>query len=324
MMNKLVVLAGVICLMIAITHAQTDYAALLHIETAGVEVLRANTTEWIPLPMGAEAPIGIGDTIRTDFFGRAWITLLNGATVYVLPTTELSILAFGADVDGFIGVTLNQNGRVIYELTEPALFTEFKITSPYLHLMQPAAHFAVQTTETASYVVVADGEARVRDDAESPTSEIQLQAGVGVRGDANGLSAPIPLDIPMTFAQLDGRLDGCVGVIQTGNQRDLNVRVGPTGSYDVIGSIPNGSTVALMGVSENGERYRTVYKSNFGWILALEVRNSCDNLPVYGYNTLERQYGVIAPTDVELRLLAPFFGMPTDDDWFYYGCDEDC
>jgi hypothetical protein len=307
-----------------ITHAQTDYAALLHIETGIVEVRRVNTTAWIRLPVGAETPIGVGDTIRTGFFGRAWITLLDGAMVYLLPTTEWGLSAFGADADGFIGVTITQNGRVIYELTQPELFTTFKITSPHLTLTYPANLFAVQTTETATSVVVADGEARVRADDEAQSPYTFMGENVGVRGDANGVSAPIRLDVPMTFSQLDGRLDGCIGVIQTGNQRDLNVRVGPTENYDVIGSIPNGSTVALMGVSPNGERYRVAYKSNFGWILAQEVRNTCDNLPVYGYNTLERQYGVIAPTEIELRLLAPFFGMPTDDDWFYYGCDEDC
>jgi len=323
-MNKWVILAGVICLIIAISQAQTDYAALLRVDNAGVQILRANTQEWIPLPVGAEAPFGVGDTIRTDFFGRAWITFLDGATVFVLPTTDLSLSQFEADGEGIAKVSMSQQGRVIYEVTNPDLFTEFRVVSPHLHVISPAEHFAVQVTESASSVVVASGEAVVTDETENTRTQVRVGESVGVRGIDDNLSAPIRLDYPTTFSQLDGKLEGCVGVVQAQNRPNLNVRVGPNENYDVIGTIQTGSPVFLMGVSPNGERYRVIYESHFGWILALEVRNTCDNLLVYGYNTLERQYGVIAPSDDELRLLIPFFGRPEEDDWFYYGCEEDC
>lgn len=323
MQTRFALFIGAICLIIAIAQAQTDYAALLRVDNGRVEILRANTQEWITLPVGAEAPFGVGDVVRTDFFGRAWITLLDeSATVFVLPTTDLTLLYFSADENQTAQVAFSQNGRVIYRVADNTRFTHFQIITDYLTVAQPADLFAVQTLETQTSVIVAEGAGLIT----QPNTPTRINAGqnIGVRGDQIGISAPIRLSNPTTFAQLDGVLAGCVGVIQTRNQRDLNVRVGPTENYDVIGTIRNGETVYLMGVSPNGERYRVVYKSHFGWILALEVRNSCQNVPVFGYNTLERQYGVITPSADELRLLTPFFGSPADDDWFYYGCDNDC
>jgi hypothetical protein len=324
MMNKLVLLAGVICLIIAISQAQTDYAALLRVDNAGVEILRANTQEWISLPVGAETPFGVGDMVRTDFFGRAWITFLDNAVAFVLPTSQLTLADFSVDEDQSARVNITQLGRVIYEITDITPFVEFRIISPQLHLITPADHFAVQTTADSTYVVVAVGEAVVTDETENLQTSIRVGEGVGVRATETDFSPPIPLTYPTTFAQLDGKIDGCAGVIDPRNEENLNVRVGPTLNYDVIGTFERGDVVQLMGQSPNGERYRVVYKSHFGWILALEVRNSCDELPVYDYNTLERQYGVTAPLEHELRLLVPFFGQPEQDDWFYYGCNEDC
>ncbi|MDZ4672489.1 MAG: hypothetical protein SH821_16630 [Phototrophicales bacterium] len=323
-MNKWVILVGVLCLIIAISQAQTDYAALLRVDRAGVEILRADTQAWISLPVGAETPFGVGDSVRTIFFGRAWITLLGSATVFVLPTSELTLMEFSVDEDESARVGITQTGRVIYEIGDEAAFSEFRVISPDLKLIEPAEHFAVQVVDGATTVVVARGEALVTDASENIQTSVRVGVGIGVRGMADRLSAPIRLDYPTTFAQLDGRLDGCVGVIQPRNRQDLNVRVGPTENYEVIGTIQRGQVVALMGQSPNRERYRVVYKSHFGWILALEIRNSCDSLPIYGYNSLERQYGVIAPSDEELRLLIPFFGYPEQDNWFYYGCENDC
>ncbi|MDX2074785.1 MAG: SH3 domain-containing protein [bacterium] len=324
MMNKLVLLAGVICLIIAISQAQTDYAALLRVERDGVEILRANTQVWISLPVGAETPFGVGDTVRTDFFGRAWITFLDDTVAFVLPTSQLTLADFSVDEDQAAGVHITQLGRIIYEIPDMTPFADFRIITPHLHLITPAEHFAVQTTEDSTWVVVASGEALVTDETENLQTSLRIGEGVGVRATEADFSPPIPLEYPTTFAQLDGKIDGCAGVIDPRNRENLNVRVGPTRNYDVIGTFARGDVVQLMGQSPNGERYRVVYKSHFGWILALEVRNACDNLPVYDYNTLERQYGVIAPSEDELRLLVPFFGLPEQDDWFYYGCDEDC
>lgn len=323
MQTRFALFIGAICLIIAIAQAQTEYAALLRVDNGRVQILRANTQEWITLPVGAEAPFGVGDVVRTDFFGRAWITLLDeSATVFVLPTSDLTLRQFSADENQTAQVAFSQNGRVIYQVADSTRFTSFQVIGDYLTVWQPADLFAVQTLETQASVIVAEGEAIITQ--ENTRARISATPNIGVRGDQIGISAPIRLSNPTTFAQLDGVLAGCVGVIQTRNQRDLNVRVGPTENYDVIGTIRNGETVYLMGVSPNGERYRVVYESHFGWILALEVRNSCQNLPVFGYNTLERQYGVIAPSADEQRLLTPFFGLPADDDWFYYGCDNDC
>ncbi len=322
MQTRFALFIGAICLIIAIAQAQTEYAALLRVDNGRVEMLRANTQEWITLPVGAHAPFGVGDVVRTDFFGRAWITLLDdSATVFVLPTSDLSLLQFSADENQTAQVAIAQNGRVIYQLADSTRFTHFQIITDHLTVEQPATLFAVQTLPTQTSVIVAEGEGIITQ-ANTPT-RIRAGQNIGVRANQTGISAPVRLSNPTTFAQLDGVLDGCVGVIQTRNQLDLNVRLGPTENYEVIGTIRNGETVYLMGVSPNAERYRVVYKSHFGWILALEVQNNCQHLPVFAYNTLERQYGVFAPSDDEQRLLAPFFGLPADDDWFYYGCDED-
>lgn len=320
---RFAIIIGVICLLLTGVHAQTEYAALLRVERGRVEILRANTHVWRRLPVGAETPFGVGDVLRTDLFGRAWLMLLDdSATVYILPTTDVTLRQFVADVGDTAQVAFAQNGRVIYHIADAARFSRFQIVTDYLTVSQPADLFAVQTLPTQTSVVVASGRATIAPPNTPRT--ITAEPSVGVRGNQTGVSAPIRLAYPTTFAQLDGVLDGCVGVVQARNQQDLNVRVGPTENYEVIGTIRNGSTVYLMGVSPNRERYRVAYKSHFGWILALEVRHQCDNLPVYGYNTLERLYGVFAPSEAEQAFLTPFFGLPSEDAWFYYGCERDC
>lgn len=218
-------------------------------------------------------------------------------------------------------VTVRLEGRAIIQITQSEQFAQWYIDSPHLQVVAPARHFAVQSSPQATYVIVAEGEASVS--TVTMQNVTRLREYNGIRG-TESLSSPIRLSAPASFAQVDGILDGCIGVISARNQMNLNVRLGPSEVYDVVGTVGNGDVVRLLGVSPNNERYRIAYKSGFGWILALEVRNSCQDLTVYPYSTVEVQEGVFAPSEEELGYLMPYFGAPEQDLWFYFGCVNDC
>ncbi|MBZ0289076.1 MAG: hypothetical protein K8I30_15765, partial [Anaerolineae bacterium] len=77
----------------------SEYSARLRIMQAGVEIRRVNTTEWLPLPLNAEAPLGTGDSLRTDGTGRALLTFLENVEVLILTETTVDIVTFQAAND---------------------------------------------------------------------------------------------------------------------------------------------------------------------------------------------------------------------------------
>lgn len=224
----------------------------------GVSIQRANTSQWLGLRLNAEAPFGVGDSLRTNVFGRAQLWLLDGASILILPQTTFTLSQFSADADGRAVVTVRLEGRAIIQITQSEQFAQWYIDSPHLQVVAPARHFAVQSSPQATYVIVAEGEASVS--TVTMQNVTRLREYNGIRG-TESLSSPIRLSAPASFAQVDGILDGCIGVISARNQMNLNVRLGPSEVYDVVGTVGNGDVVRLLGVSPNNERYRIAYKA---------------------------------------------------------------
>jgi hypothetical protein len=299
------------------TNAQTEnptpYAAVLRVTFAEVELLRANTVSWLPLSVGAEMPIGAGDKLRTDYYGRAMIIFGDFAEGLVLPGSMLAFNEYTLDESIRVAVEI-QAGRAVFAVDEGVRFDHFQINVGRARVTAPAPMFGVQfnSDSGAASIIVGEGDTTVDVAGEMFT----VAAGYGLRvGDqVDPLAA---LEPPYNFARLDGMLDGCPAVIEARGEASLNVRIGPSFDYDTVGSVPNETPVYLMAVSPNGERFRIQFFSGFGWILATGVRNRCVGLPVLPYSSVEFILRVFRPQPRELELLRPFFGEAQDDVIFY-------
>ena len=129
--------------------------------------------------------------------------------------------------------------------------------------------------------------------------------GYGLRvGDA--AEAPVALEAPAGFSRLVATLDGCPGVVEAVGHQNLNVRVGPTLAYDVVGVVENGTSVSLLATSPSNSRYRIQYLGGFGWVLASGVQTACEGLPEMPLSTLEHLAGPLVVSEDELNFLVPW------------------
>jgi hypothetical protein len=317
MRKQFVALLGVVLLVFSINtlvNGQTEEAAAtVRILYPQVEIRRANTEIWLPLPQDAESVFGTGDALRTSRNGRAYLMLFDQAEVLILPNSTYEIQVFTQAADDTLHIAARLTGRMIQYADSPTVFSDYVLDLGQAVVTTPAAHFATQSTETGmAYVIVAQGEALLLVD----NQPVSVAAGYGARA-GETISPVTPIEAPASFARLDGILDGCPGVINNEKDENLNVRVGPTFAYDVAGTILNGTVVPIVGATQDRERYRIQFLSGFGWVVANSVETDCENLPVFPYRTFEDIRGVVASSRRELELLAPFFGEPEDDLWFF-------
>jgi len=293
---------------LAAQEATDSYAAVLRINAATVEVQRAGTERWLPLPATAEFAFGDGDSVRTDRYGRAWLNFAQVITLRALVMSE-SEARIGVYSDSQVVVTL-VSGRMAFTLdTTPTIF---QVIAGGAVIDTIAGNFAVQVTGETIYVVASTGVINVHANGVN----IPLSAGYGVRVGATN-SNLVELGERANFARIDGILDGCPGDIQARGEDALNVRVGPALSFDALGSIPNGTPVFLMAMNPRQERYRIQFLSGFGWVLANGVVNRCANLPELPVSAVEQIVRILDPTAEELDILRPYFGEPDDDAIFY-------
>jgi hypothetical protein len=315
--------AFAVCMILNATHAHADplRVALLTVLTDGVEVLATDATNWLPLRNGAQMPLLQGDSLRTNTSGRALVTLdleaaapADSAQLLLLPNSALA-------VDALTDTTLHltQQGRTVVRMGTAPPFSDFRLATPALTITQPAAHFALQAEADApATLIVASGRAHVL----LGEREMDLSAMPGRDGTISGVAlrsdqrSPYTRALPLNFAQVDGALEGCSGIAQAAGEDALNVRTA-VGSGDVVGALPNGTPVQIMGVSNNGRYYRVQFLSGFGWVLSLGMTTPCADLPILPNASREAVYGALDVTAAELALLRPFFGDPPADTWFY-------
>ena len=283
-----------------------ETAAVLEVSAEGVDVLRWGVTNWLSLSADAQTPIGSGDRIRTDAYGRVFIHF-DETDAYVMPDTEIVIAEFSPDR---LSVELAA-GRVIFAFDAlPAL--DFQLQVGNVVIEEPSLHFAVQVEENIVWVISTDGilsgtmngEAFVASPGEGLRISDTLER-VALAGDR------------ISFASIDGLLDGCPAVVNGRGEVSLNVRVGPSVAYDVLGSVPDGLNVFLMATNPDDARYRIQFLNGFGWILSNAVIHNCDDLPVLPYSAGEHPIRIVRATSDELTFLRPYFGAPEDDLIFY-------
>ncbi|MCU0482464.1 MAG: SH3 domain-containing protein [Anaerolineae bacterium] len=249
----------------AIVMAQetTELAATLEVLDEGVELLRVNTSNW--LPVRVEGIVGVGDMIRTDASGRARITFFeNGTDTELQPNTTYKINRFEAVADGFnleaevvVGQTLQRLGRLL------DANSSYTIITPGMTLVARGTVFRIRVEDTARSAMLVD-EGLV--DAGNADANADVAVGFGIRAEPQATLSDVVR--ASTFDQLDAALDGCTATISTPDDVSINVRVAPNRDAELLGYVDAGSINVLYGETESSNWYRIMYDDGFGWILS--------------------------------------------------------
>ncbi len=293
------------------THAeQPHYAALLTVTHDGLEIRRAGTTDWLPLSIDAQAPFNTGDALRTDNYGRAYLSFLQDSSILVLPRSTFELVEFTYSPN--LNLSIRMTGHAIQALnTETGLY---RLETPRLVINSPSTLLAVWDHENEpSAVTTAKGDLKVSIGSE----EFTVKEGQGLFDNQINRPAVADLNMPLTAPHLEGELLGCPGEIQTVDDLNINIRVGTGFQSDVIGSIANKSVVRVMATNEHNTWYRIQAFSGFGWIRQSLVKSACENLPVLPDNSREYNRGLQNIAPIEYALLEPFYGSGDEDLWFY-------
>jgi hypothetical protein len=268
------------------TQTQNELAATLEVLSAGVEMQRVNTVNWIPLRV--EAVVGVGDTLRTDATGRARITFFaDGTDTELLPNTEYRINAFSGDESAFrisAEVILGQTAQRLSRLLDAN--SSYDITTPAMSLVARGTQFAIRVEDGGrSAMLVQEGD--VNADAAAVESSASVPPGFGVRTAVG--EAVSDVVAARTFAELDAALDGCSVTLTTTDDVSLNVRDGASVDQPRIGFVEARAVTTTFGTTESGGWYRIRFGDGFGWVLSssAEVVEDCAGLRVFPDNFSE-------------------------------------
>ncbi len=284
--------------------AQDELAASLEVLSAGVEVLRVNTTNWISVNL--EGIVGVGDVIRTNATGRARVTFFaDGTDTEILPNTTYQITEFRGTADQFhisAEVLVGQTIQRLTRLLDAASI--YEITTPGMSLGARGTTFAVRVEDSGrSAMLVSEGTVAAGNaDAEAP-----VEPGFGIRAESEGSLSDVVR--ATTFEELDAALDGCSASLTTPDDVSLNVRLGADTSFDRVGTISASEITTLFGVVDSGNWYRIEFRGGFGWILSSNatVDDACVGLREFpdGFGPEDATLYSALGDQFELELLTP-------------------
>ncbi len=298
--------------MLLTVKAQDDYAAVLTVMRSTVEIRRVNTEQWISLPENATTPFGVGDALRTDHWGRAYLTFLDEIELLILTESTYGITAFIRAEDGSVQLNTWLEGQAIQRSPAEGEI-RYELGAGRVNITRPADLFAVWTNfEDTTVVTVVDG----RVELATAEGQIEVRAGEGFYTD-DAIGEVVRFDAPHNAARLLAEVRGCIGTVNSGDEESLNIRSGTGLGYTIIGYIPNGGPVTLMGT--NGWWRRVQRFGGFGWVEALAIETDCENLPVFPRLFEENNLEVFGVRPIELELFEPFYGRMIDNLWFYRG-----
>jgi hypothetical protein len=257
---------------------RTGLAATLEVLSAGVEVLRADTTNWVSVNL--ESIVGTGDTIRTDETGRARVTFFaDGTATEILPSSEYRIEQFEGDETSFrlvlqvvIGQTLQTLGRVL----DPS--SEYQMITPAMTLSARGTAFAVRVEPTGrAGMLVSDGLV----DANAGTENEDVPPGFGIRSESEEALSPVVR--ARTFEELDAALDGCIAQVNNADDVSYNIREFSSLDAPILATIIASDINRLFGITENGGWYLVKLDDQEGWIRAsaVTIDSSCAGLRVF-------------------------------------------
>jgi hypothetical protein len=242
-------------------NAQGNLVASLEVLTPTVEVLRADTSNWVEVE--AEALVSANDRIRTGSEGRARVTFFaDGVDTEILPDTEYVINEFqGSDVNSYelsvtvvVGETLQRLERLIDS------GSTYDVNTPNIALVARGTIFRVRVEADRSLLLVDEGAV----EASQQDTLSDVSAGFGLRAEADtGLSEVVAAT---TYAQLDAGIDGCESSITITEDVSLNVRIGADARFPRIGNIQPVEITRLMGYTQEQPWFRIQFRDHFGWV----------------------------------------------------------
>lgn len=286
------------------------------IQHEGVQLQRIDTEVAFSLPIRAQMPIGTGDVIRTDEFGRVLLQSGAGSVMVVLPLSEI-LIETSQFVDGVHQVTLQVRQGEIVQHWASSDEGEFTIRLDALIAShQGGAWLLARQEPERSYLIWHEGIGQLitpqRDNLETHT---QLRA---VKGQALEVLHQPSVTSP---AKLDGWLEGCSAIVSTNDGSRLNSRSGPSTNFIKFGVFPNLAEVKVMGQNASDGWYRVQFLANFGWIqryAVSQVDPTCqDRIPLLADSSYDIPKRILDITPEEQQHLQPFYGMPNDDPWYY-------
>jgi hypothetical protein len=259
--------------------AQGELAATLEVLTGGVEVLRVNTVNWVPV--NVEAIVGVGDRIRTDGTGNARITFFaDGVDTQLMVETEYVIQRFEGDEETFNISAEVVTGQTIQRL-ERVLDSgsSYDVTTPGMELAARGTQFTIRVERTGrSAMLVTLGDVA----AGADDSGAEVPAGFGVR---SAMNDPLSDVVRATnFAELDSGLDGCTASVSFSDDVQLNARLGPSLDFARVGTVAPADINRFFGVNEDDGWYRIEFRGGFAWILSsnADLQENCAGLREFG------------------------------------------
>lgn len=300
-----------LCMVLPLVSGQElPLAATVQVIAADVTIQRAGASNSISLPIGALAPIGPDDVVRTSENGRALIDYAGAGQAFLLPNSMHVLSALTQDRDERVIIHSRTEGIVLFDdITEQA---SLSIATNTFTLQEAVGRFGIWGyTPDQSAVVMLEGAARI-----VIGDEVIHLGAEGAWKTTLGLSV-YPLPEPANPARLVGRELGCIGLIDTAENEGLLIRQGNGIGYRAIGLLPEGSEVLLIGVDERDRRLRVQFDSGFGWVDVLGVDHTCTDLLPYTGDQIEQNARITNVTEAELPLLEPYFGTPLENNLFY-------
>ncbi len=297
---------GLFGLSLTQVEAQQELAATLEVLDEGVEVLRFNTSNWIPIRV--EAIVGVGDRIRTDATGQARVTFFaDGVETDLLPNTEYQINQFTGDGESFqleVSVLVGQTVQRINRLLDAN--STYDVRTPSMALAARGTEFVVRVQDAGrSAMLVSQGVVA----ATAEELERAVDPGFGIRADdQTGLSDVVRAD---SFDALDASLDGCAGSVRTTDDVSVNIRLGASTDFPIVGVVLPQTIDRLMGQAEDSDWYRIRFRGGFGWILSstAQIEEECAGLrefpASYGPEDVEQYAFVGNPMELDDLLNSP-------------------
>ena len=175
-----VIIVSIVSLLIGfIVTAQNEFAASLEVLSAGVEVQRVNTANFIAVEI--EAIVGVGDIIRTDETGEARITFFaDGTDVTLEPESEYRIIEFEGDEEDFNLTVEVIAGQATHRLNRTlGANSSYDVETPGMTLAAQGTVFAIRVEDNGrSGMLVFEGlvDAGADEDSDEATTRARTTA----------------------------------------------------------------------------------------------------------------------------------------------------
>jgi|GEM_PF-4749451 len=289
-----------------------DLAIPLHVMFEGAYIQRTNTSDELPLQYDALSPLGQGDRIRTNNTGRILIEFPNLGQLYILPNTSLKVIKLQLTQTNSVIFEATVDGRIIQITPSNTTFEFYKLHVGDFALTNPAHHFLIDTSTSMDAVIVSAGTATLH----SQNQDITISENRGFMID-NDQAMTHEMIAPMNATQLLARNANCQGIVENQKDHEVNVRVGADNESDILSVLSDKTEVNITGISQSKNRLQIQFFSHLGWVFAPSIQFTCDKLQSFSDNHRQNIHTIQAVSQTELAILAPYYGMPNEDYWFY-------